>query len=115
MPLKGGSVTELYRVVGTGIVYSTELENNPEKPETESPDNSPTSEVKVPDGFTETKEFGRQHGQKVYKKGTKYISRDIGQKNGTSHNGGVWKEFKRSGNRLIRTGTLDENLQRIKD
>ncbi|MDP2385337.1 MAG: polymorphic toxin-type HINT domain-containing protein [Bacteroidota bacterium] len=69
----------------------------------------------VPKGFSETKQFGKIHGQKVYQKGQRYISRDIGQKDGTSHNGGVWKEFKKSGNRLIRTGTLDENLKRFKD
>lgn len=28
----------------------------------------------LPEGFKETKEFGRQHGQKVYKKGNKYYS-----------------------------------------
>ncbi|KAA0994045.1 hypothetical protein FXO21_13130 [Dyadobacter sp. UC 10] len=36
-------------------------------------------------------------------------------KDGSSHNGGVWKSLKRVGNRLERTGTLDKNLNRIKD
>jgi RHS repeat-associated protein len=35
VPLKGGSVTELYQVVGTGIVYSTELANDPPEPKYE--------------------------------------------------------------------------------
>jgi RHS repeat-associated protein len=69
----------------------------------------------VPKGFKETKEFGRPHGQGVYQRGERFISRDIGQKDGTSHLGGVWKEFKRVGNRLKRTGTLDRNLNRIGD
>ena len=69
----------------------------------------------IPKGFKETKEFGKSHGQKVYKKGERYISKDAGQKDGSSHNGGVWKEFKKVGNKLVRTGTLDENLKRIKD
>jgi len=70
-------------------------------------------EATIPEGFSETKEFGLQHGQKVYKKGEKYISRDVGQKDGTSHKGGVWKEFKKVGGKLERIGTLDKDLNRI--
>lgn len=55
----------------------------------------------IPKGFKKTKEFGKSHGQEVYMKGDRYISRDIGQKDGSSHNGGVWKEFKKVGNRLV--------------
>jgi RHS repeat-associated protein len=69
----------------------------------------------IPKGFKETKEFGTSHGQKIYKKGEKYISRDVGMKGGGSHNGGVWKLFKKVGNKLKRIGTLDANLNIIKD
>jgi hypothetical protein len=65
--------------------------------------------VEVPDGFKETKEFGRQHGQKVYQKGSTYISRDV-----DGHNGGVWKVFEKKGGRLIRVGTANANLEVFK-
>ena len=73
--------------------------------------------VEVPDGFTETKEFplSQSKGQKVYKKGTRYISRDMGDKAGEAHNGGVWKSFRKLGRKLDRTGTLDKDLKKFKD
>lgn len=49
------------------------------------------------------------HGQPVFSNGTTYITPDIGS-TGTSHSGGVWKMFDRSGNRL---GTYDAKLNRI--
>ena len=70
--------------------------------------------VEVPEDFVETSEFGPSHGQKVYKKGTTYYSRDIGQKNGIAHNGGVWKVFENNGGRLKRIGTADKNLNIFK-
>jgi hypothetical protein len=42
----------------------------------------------IPKGFKETKEFGYQHGQKVYKYKNKYYSKDV-----DGHNGGIWKVF----------------------
>ena len=45
------------------------------------------------------------HGQLVFKKGGRFFSPDV-----DGHNGGVWKEFNRMGQRV---GTLDENLERI--
>lgn len=63
----------------------------------------------VPKGFKETKEFGRPHGQKVYKYKGKYYSRDI-----DSHNGGVWKVFEKSGRGLKRIGTADKDLNIFK-
>lgn len=69
----------------------------------------------VPKGFKLTKEFGRGHEQKIYQKGTVFITKDVGQKSGITHNGGVWKVMKRVGNKLKRTGTADENLKIFKD
>ena len=63
----------------------------------------------IPDGLKETKEFGRQHGQKVYKIGDKYYSENV-----DGHNGGSWKVFVKQGNKLKRIGTADENLQIFK-
>jgi hypothetical protein len=40
--------------------------------------------TKIPKGFKEVKDFGYQHGQKVYEYKGKYYSRDI-----DSHNGGA--------------------------
>ncbi len=71
--------------------------------------NLESESIKPPDGFKETKEFGRMHGQKVYKKGNKYISRDV-----DSHNGGVWKVFEKQGNKLKRAGTADKDLKIFK-
>lgn len=44
---------------------------------------------KILKGFKVVKKFGYQHGQKVYKYGNRYFSRDIDM-----HNRGVWKVFK---------------------
>jgi len=64
----------------------------------------------LPDGFKETKEFGRQHGQKVYRKGNKYYSPDADE-----HNGGEWKVFEKEGpGKLKRVGTADKNLKIFK-
>ena len=70
--------------------------------------------MEVPDSFKETKQFGRKHGQRVYKKGNRYYSRDIGQKNGDAHNGGIWKVFKETGGELKRVGTADADLNIFK-
>ncbi|KAA5535582.1 RHS repeat-associated core domain-containing protein [Paenimyroides baculatum] len=64
---------------------------------------------KLPKGFKETKEFGYQHGQKVYQYKNKFYSRDI-----DSHNGGAWKVFENNGGRLNRIGTADEFLNIFK-
>nr|MDA3798943.1 toxin C-terminal domain-containing protein [Kiritimatiellia bacterium] len=54
--------------------------------------------------FKPTKQFPfDSHGQKVYKKGTRYISKDI-----DSHKGGVWKLVNKKGKRL---GTYDLYLE----
>jgi hypothetical protein len=45
------------------------------------------SKVKIPKGFKQVKDFGYQHGQKVYKYKGKYYSRDID---------GIMVEFGRS-------------------
>jgi hypothetical protein len=66
--------------------------------------------TKIPKGFKEVKDFGYQHGQKVYEYKGKYYSRDI-----DSHNGGAWKVFEDSGGRLKRIGTADENLNIFKN
>jgi hypothetical protein len=52
-------------------------------------------------------------GRAVFKKGNKYITRDIG-----SHNGGIWKmadSEKNLSNKETRMGTYDHNLERIGD
>ena len=59
----------------------------------------------VPTGFKETKEFGYQHGQKVYEYMGKYFSKDF-----DGHNGGIWKVFELVGGKLKRIGTADEAL-----
>jgi len=59
--------------------------------------------------FVETKEFGRLHGQKVYRSENKFYSRDI-----DAHNGGVWKVLEKTGDKLKRIGTADENLKIFK-
>lgn len=70
----------------------------------------------LPKGFIETKQFGYQHGQKVYKYKGKYYSPDVGSGNGLgSHNGGVWKVFEVSGNKLKRIGTANKDLKIFKD
>jgi len=65
---------------------------------------------KIPKGFKEVKDFGYQHGQKVYRYKGKYYSRDI-----DGHNGGVWKVFENIGGRLKRIGTADHNLNIFKN
>ena len=66
-----------------------------------------------------TKELGfkktnfRSHGQKVFKKGNRYITRDA-----DSHNGGAWKmadSVKNLGSRKTRIGTFSRNLTKIGD
>jgi hypothetical protein len=64
---------------------------------------------KLPKGFKQTKQFGYQHGQKVYKYKGKFYSRDI-----DAHNGGVWKVFENVGGKLKRIGTADEFLNIFK-
>lgn len=64
----------------------------------------------VPKGFKQTKEFGYQHGQKVYKYKVKYCSKDV-----DGHNGGVWKVFEEVSGELKRIGTSDENLNILKN
>ena len=86
-------------------VEQTNEEAHSNPPEnTESPIVNSNTEV-PPSGYSETKEFGRQHGQQVYKKGKKYISRDV-----DSHSGGVWKVFEKKGGKLNRIGTADKDL-----
>ena len=65
---------------------------------------------KIPKGFKEVKDFGYQHGQKVYKYGDKFYSKDI-----DGHNGGVWKVFENVGGRLKRIGTAGHNLDIFKN
>lgn len=67
------------------------------------------SDDELPEGFKETKEFGKQHGQKVYQKGNKYYSKDV-----DGHNGGSWKVFEKQGSRLKRVGTADKDLNIFK-
>ena len=52
-------------------------------------------------------------GQKIFKNGNKYITRDVDK-----HNGGAWKmadSIKKLGSRKSRMGTYDINLKRIGD
>lgn len=63
-------------------------------------------ENKLPKGFKKTNEFGKQHGQDIYKKGNKYYSKDIDGHNIT----GGWKVFRKVGTRLKRIGTADKDL-----
>ena len=63
----------------------------------------------IPKEFKETKEFGYNHGQKIYKYNGKYYSKDI-----DAHNGGEWKVFEKVGNRLKRIGTADKDLNIFK-
>jgi hypothetical protein len=63
----------------------------------------------IPKDLKETKEFGRPHGQKVYRKGNKYYSPDA-----DSHNGGKWKVFEKQGGKLKRVGTADGDLNIFK-
>jgi RHS repeat-associated protein len=84
--------------------------NLAENIEKETAENTTTAAEKgadVPKGFKETKEFGRSHGQKVYKKGKNYYSKDVTGHNTT--NG--WKVFKKVGNRLVRIATADKDLK----
>ncbi|MDC0506132.1 DUF3885 domain-containing protein [Candidatus Gracilibacteria bacterium] len=60
-------------------------------------------------GLIVTKEFGRPHGEKLYKKGKTYYSID-----NTYHNGGVFKVFDISGGKLRRIGTADKDLNIFK-
>ena len=46
------------------------------------------------------------HGQKIYKKGNKYYSRDVDK-----HNGGEWKVFEMKNGKLKRIGTADKDLR----
>jgi RHS repeat-associated protein len=71
--------------------------------------NDKSDDNDLPEGFNETKEFGKQHGQKVYKKGNKYYSKDV-----DGHNGGAWKVFEKQGSKLKRVGTADKNLNVFK-
>lgn len=62
-------------------------------------------------GYEKIKETS--HGQAVYKKGNRYITRDV-----DSHNGGVWKmadSIKNLGNKKTRMGTYDVDLNWIGD
>ena len=59
--------------------------------------------------FKQIRQFGYQHGQKVYQYNGKFYSRDI-----DSHSGGVWKVFEQQNGKLRRIGTTDENLNIIK-
>jgi hypothetical protein len=63
----------------------------------------------IPKGFKQTKQFGYQHGQKVYEYKGKFYSLDI-----DAHNGGVWKVFEQQNGRLHRIGTADEYLNIFK-
>jgi hypothetical protein len=63
-----------------------------------------------PKGFKETKDFGYQHGQKVYEYRGKYYSRDV-----DAHNGGIWKVFESIGGKLKRIGTADKDLNIFKN
>ncbi|WP_051941055.1 toxin C-terminal domain-containing protein [Stenoxybacter acetivorans] len=59
-------------------------------------------------GYSKTKDYPfDSHGQAVYKRGNKYITRDA-----DGHNGGVWKIYDSKGDRK---GTADENLNIIKE
>ncbi|MDR0793596.1 MAG: DUF6443 domain-containing protein [Chitinophagaceae bacterium] len=63
-----------------------------------------TSKNEIPKGSKETKEFGRMHGQKVYKQGNRYYSKDV-----DGHKGGVWKVFEKVGGKLKRIGTAGKD------
>jgi len=65
---------------------------------------------RLPKGFKKTKEFGKQHGQEVYKKGNRYYSKDIDEHNIKDG----WKVFRKIGNRLVRIGTADKDLKIFK-
>ncbi len=67
-------------------------------------------EVNIPKDFKLTKQFGCQHGKKVYQYKGRYYSRDR-----DGHNGGIWKVFKRSGGKLRRIGTADKDLNIFKN
>lgn len=63
-------------------------------------------------GFTKIKETAH-NGQAVYKRGNRYITRDL-----DGHNGGAWKmarSIKDLNSKKTRSGTFDENLNRIGD
>jgi hypothetical protein len=75
----------------------------------ESSTGESSSSGDIPSDFKETKEFGRQHGQKVYERKGKYYSKDV-----DGHNGGVWKVFEKSGKKLKRIGTADKDLNIFK-
>lgn len=81
-----------------------------QKTEKENSEKKSAEDGNLPEGFKETKEFGRQHGQKVYQKGNKYYSRDV-----DSHNGGEWKVFEKQEGRLKRVGTADKDLNIFKN
>jgi hypothetical protein len=68
------------------------------------------SKPNIPNGFKHVKDFGYQHGQKVYEYRGKYYSIDV-----DGHNGGVWKVFENVGGRLKRIGTADGLLNIFKN
>lgn len=119
--VSGGEGGELIRVAETGAedILKVSAEDEVKEIAEQEVENEVKSTVEngaknvaendIPKDFKETKEFGKKHGQKVYKKGNKYYSKDV-----DGHNGGVWKVFEKSGGKLKRIGTADKNLNIFK-
>jgi RHS repeat-associated protein len=61
-------------------------------------------------GYSETREFGRLHGQQAFRRGNTVISRDVGERGVGGHRGGYWKRFEVRGGRLHRVGSYNHDL-----
>ena len=108
-------VSKLYRLQANSQSINDESSSSNKKFENSQESNKKEVTNEIPKGFKETKEFGTSHGQKIFKKGNRYYSRDVGQKTGGSHKGGAWKVFKKVSGRLKRIGTADKDLKIFTD
>jgi hypothetical protein len=89
VPLKGGSVTELYQVVGTGIVYSTTPDNPNSQNNNSSGNNETTIKYKKPKSNISGKEGAKDvpswaKGERAYtnENGDKFARRLLDKKYG---------------------------------
>jgi RHS repeat-associated protein len=97
---------------GQSNTASPNPNDNDKKPRSEGPvfkTNSEAAKQAKELGFTKIGE--RVHGQAVFKKGNRYITRDV-----DGHSGGAWKvanSVKDLGTKSGRLGTYDRNLKKI--
>jgi RHS repeat-associated protein len=116
----GGKIVDGATVISNGIsslwngitgLFSNSNAKGADNTSKEKKTNKEADEAAAKLGYKETGEYS--HGQKVYKKGGKYITQDVDK-----HNGGEWKmadSVKNLGSKRTRMGTYDGNLKRIGD